>query len=84
MRLAPPDILEHERTPLVLLLLDFIHQQHQRIAPLKDEIATLKGLKLRPTIRPSTLDRTGSPARVAAVPAIRARRASMPDLPTRF
>jgi hypothetical protein len=56
MKLALPDIPEHERTPLVLLLLDIIHQQHERIAQLEDEIATLKGLKPRPTIQPSTLE----------------------------
>src|SRR5262249_26169345 len=56
MKLAPPDIPEHERTPLVLLLLDIIHQQQQRIAQLEHEIATLKGLKPRPTLQPSTLE----------------------------
>lgn len=61
MKLALPDIPEHERTPLVLLLLDIIHQQQERIALLEDEIAALKGLKPRPHIQPSTLE-TPKPA----------------------
>jgi hypothetical protein len=56
MKFALPDIPEHERTPLVLLLLDLIQQQQEHIARLQDEIATLKGLKPRPTIQPSTLE----------------------------
>lgn len=56
MKFALPDIPEHERTPLVLVLLDLLHQQQERIAYLEDEIATLKGLKPRPTIQPSTLE----------------------------
>jgi Transposase IS66 family len=56
MRLSLPDIPEAERTPLVLLLLDIIHQQQQHLARLEDEIALLKGLKPRPTIQPSTLE----------------------------
>jgi hypothetical protein len=45
MKLSLPDIPASERTPLVLLLLDIIHQQQQQIAQLQDEIARLKGLK---------------------------------------
>lgn len=56
MALTLPDIPENERTPLVLLLLDLIAQQQEEIARLQDEVATLKGLKPRPTIRPSTLE----------------------------
>ena len=56
MTLTLPDIPESERTPLVLLLLDIIHQQHQRITQLEDEIALLKGLKPRPKIQPSVLE----------------------------
>jgi hypothetical protein len=56
LTLALPDIPEHDRTPLVLLLLDIISQQDQEIATLKDEIALLKGLKPRPKIQPSTLE----------------------------
>jgi hypothetical protein len=57
MTLALPDIPENERTPLVLILLDLIHQQQEQIARLQDEIAILKGLKPRPNIQPSTLER---------------------------
>jgi hypothetical protein len=56
MPLTLPDIPDHERTPLVLFLLDIIHQQHEQIARLEDEIARLKGLKPRPAIQPSTLE----------------------------
>jgi hypothetical protein len=56
MAIALPDIPDHERTPLVLILLDIIHQQEQRIARLEDEIARLKGLPPRPTPRPSALE----------------------------
>src|SRR5947209_7028071 len=57
MALTLPDIPDHERTPLVLLLLDTVQQQHERIARLQDEIARLKGLKPRPTIQPSALEK---------------------------
>jgi hypothetical protein len=56
MTLSVPDIPESERSPLVLLLLDVIHQQQQQIARLQDEINRLKGLTTRPTIQPSTLE----------------------------
>jgi hypothetical protein len=55
MPLPVPDIPESDRSPLVLLLLDIIHQQQLQIAQLQDEIARLKGLTTRPTIQPSTL-----------------------------
>jgi hypothetical protein len=60
MKLPVPDIPESERSPLILVLLDIIHQQQQHIARLEDEIALLKGLKPRPTIQPTTLE-TPSP-----------------------
>src|SRR5438094_7804498 len=56
MRLTIPDIPDSERTPLVSLLLDCIHQQQECIARLEDEVAALKGLKPRPALRPSTLE----------------------------
>jgi len=65
MALTLPDIPDHERTPLVLALLDIISQQHEQIARLQDEIARLKGLKPRPTIQPSALE---TPARQPATP----------------
>jgi hypothetical protein len=65
MKFTIPDIPEHERTPLVLSLLDRIPQQHESIARLADAIATLKGLKPRPTIQPSALE-TAPPQAQAA------------------
>jgi hypothetical protein len=56
MTLSVPDIPESERSPLVLVLLDLIHQQQQQLARLQDEINRLKGLTTRPTIQPSTLE----------------------------
>jgi len=56
MPLSVPDIPESERSPLVLILLDIIHQQQQQLARLQDEIIRLKGLTPRPTIQPSTLE----------------------------
>jgi hypothetical protein len=61
MTLVLPDIPASERTPLVLLLLDIIHQQHEQIAHLQDEIAILKGLKPRPKIQPSILETPPDP-----------------------
>jgi hypothetical protein len=61
MTLTLPDIPQSERTPLVLLLLDLLQQQQQRIAHLEDEIARLKGLKPRPAIRPSILEAPPEP-----------------------
>lgn len=45
-----------ERTPLVESLLRLIGQQQAEIGGLRAEIARLKGLPRRPTIRPSTLN----------------------------
>src|SRR5689334_17745142 len=56
MTLSVPDIPESDRSPLVLTLLDIIHQQQLQIAQLQDEISRLKGLTTRPTVRPSTLE----------------------------
>jgi Transposase IS66 family len=56
MALTLPDLPDDQRTPLVLLLLAIIHQQQEQIARLQDEVATLKGLKPRPKIQPSTLE----------------------------
>jgi Transposase IS66 family len=63
MKLDLPPILAGERTPLVDALLAIIDAQQQRIhfweeevQKLRDEIATLKGQKPRPTITPSRLE----------------------------
>src|SRR6266508_165369 len=63
MPLSLPDIPEHERSLLVLLLLDLIQQQQQRIAQLEDEIVRLKGLTPRPDLRPSILETPPPPSR---------------------
>jgi len=70
MRILLPDIPEAERTPLVRQLLDIIVLQQDRIEQLEgrvhqleDEIAHLKGLKARPRIAPSTLERPPKPPR---------------------
>jgi hypothetical protein len=64
MRILLPDIPEAERTPLVRQLLEIIALQQERIQQLEervhqleDEIARLKGLKARPRIAPSVLER---------------------------
>ena len=65
-----PEIPEAERTPLVQQLLDIIalqqeriQQLEERIHQLEDEIARLKGLKARPRIAPSALERPPRPPR---------------------
>jgi hypothetical protein len=70
MRILLPDIPEAERTPLVRQLLDIlvlqqdrIEQLEERVHQLEDEIARLKGLKARPRIAPSTLERPPKPPR---------------------
>src|SRR6185369_17050763 len=59
-----PEIPVAERTPLVEALLAILDLQQQRIGQLeetvqqlRDEIAMLKGLKPRPPIAPSVLDK---------------------------
>lgn len=51
-----PEIPEHERTPLVVELLEIIASQQEQIQQLKDEIARLKGQKPRPQIKPSQME----------------------------
>src|SRR6516165_4406508 len=65
-----PEIPADERTPLVRRLLDIIalqqeriQQLEERIQQLEDEIARLKGLKTRPRIAPSVLERPPRPPR---------------------
>jgi len=53
----PPDIKEQDRTPLVTNLLEINQLLKERIQELKDEIARLKGLKPKPKIKPSTLEK---------------------------
>src|SRR4051794_29892221 len=57
------DIPESECTPLVRQLLDINRQLQNRIQELEDEILRLKGLKTRPIIAPSPLERPTRPPR---------------------
>jgi len=52
-----PDIPEHERTPIVVQLLEVIHYQKEMIQSLRDEIAVLKGDKPKPKIKPSGMEK---------------------------
>jgi hypothetical protein len=70
MRILIPDIPEAERTPLVLQLLTIIDVQQERVQlleervrQLEDEIAIVKGLKPRPRIAPSSLEKPPRPPR---------------------
>jgi transposase IS66 family protein len=70
MQILLPDIPVAERTPLVWQLFDIIDLQQERILQLEeriqqleDEIARLKGLKARPRIAPSVLERPTRPPR---------------------
>ncbi len=56
IRIAGIELPAEERTPLVERLLRMIEEQRAEIRALRDEIARLKGLPPRPTIRPSTLN----------------------------
>jgi hypothetical protein len=56
IRIAGIEVPAEERTPLVERLLRTIEEQRAEIRALRDEIARLKGLPPRPTIRPSTLN----------------------------
>jgi hypothetical protein len=60
-----PVIPETEATALVRQLLEIIRSQQERIQRLEDEIARLKGLKIRPVIARSRLEAT---SRQAAIP----------------
>ena len=50
------EVPAEERTPLVDRLLRLMEQQQAETQGLRDEVARLKGLPPRPTIRPSTLN----------------------------
>lgn len=70
MKILMPDVPESERTPLVRRLLETIDLQQERILQLEervlqleDEIARLKGLKARPRIAPSSLEKPPRPPR---------------------
>jgi hypothetical protein len=72
MKADRPDIPADERTPAVesllgwiRLLLDRLRQLEDTVQELRDEIAIRKGLKPKPTIRPSPLEPTPRPPRTA-------------------
>jgi hypothetical protein len=56
IKVAGIEVSAEERTPLVDRLLGVIEKQQAEIRALRDEIARMKGLPRRPTIRPSTLN----------------------------
>jgi len=63
MRLAVPQVPVAEQTPLVRRLLELIAFLIELLHQLQDEIARLKGLKTRPKIRPSPLEKPQPPRR---------------------
>jgi Transposase IS66 family len=63
MRLAVPQVPVPEQTPLVRRLLELIAFLIELVHQLKDEITCLKGLKTRPKIRPSPLEKPQPPRR---------------------
>jgi len=56
IKVAGIEVPAEERTPLVDRLLRIIEEQQAEIRALREEIDRLKGLPLRPAIRPSTLN----------------------------
>jgi hypothetical protein len=56
IKVARIEVPAEDRTPLVDRLLRIIEEQRAEIRELRDEIARLKGLPPRPTLRPSTLN----------------------------
>jgi hypothetical protein len=63
MRLAIPQVPAAEQTPLVRRLLELLALLLELVQQLRDEIARLKGLKTRPRIRPSPLEKPRPPRR---------------------
>jgi len=56
IKVAGIEVPAEDRTPLVDRLLRIIEEQRAEILELRDEIARLKRLPPRPTLRPSTLN----------------------------
>src|SRR5271166_1784665 len=63
MRISVPHVTVAEQTPLVRRLLELIAFLIELVQQLKDEIARLKGLKTRPKIKPSPLEKPRPPRR---------------------
>lgn len=63
MKIAVPEVPVAEQTPLVRKLLELIALLIELVQQLKDEIFRLKGLKTRPKIRPSPLEKPQPPRR---------------------
>src|SRR5271166_545493 len=63
MRITVPQVPGAEQTPLVRRLLELIAFLIELVQQLKDEIARLKGLKTRPKIKPSPLEKPRPPRR---------------------
>jgi len=61
MKIAVPHVPEAEQTSLVRRLLQLIALLIELVQQLKDEILRLKGLKTRPKIRPSPLEKPQPP-----------------------
>lgn len=66
MRMVVPHVPAAEQTPLVRRLLETVAYLLQLVQQLRDEIARLKGLKTRPPIRPSPLEKPGARTTKAA------------------
>jgi len=63
MRITVPQVPGAEQTPLVRRLLELIAFLIELVQQLRDEIARLKGLKTRPKIKPSPLEKPRPPRR---------------------
>ena len=57
-----PDIPSNEQTPLIQELIQIILDQQEGLRDMKDEILRLKGLKARPKIKPSKMEKSTSPS----------------------
>jgi len=63
MKLVVPDVPNDEQTPLVRRLLELIAWLIELVQQLRDEVTRLKGLKTRPKIQPSPLEKPRPPRR---------------------
>jgi transposase IS66 family protein len=63
MKIVVPDVPSDEQTPLVRRLLELIAWLIELVQQLRDEVARVKGLKARPKIQPSPLEKPRPPRR---------------------